>query len=177
MALSSYLQSMPQLQPSTWVHPSAQLIGDVVLESDVSIWCNVVLRGDVNHIRVGAGSNVQDLTVGHVSHKTSAKPLGSPLIIGSQVTIGHAVILHGCTIGDQCLIGMGSMVMDDVVIENQVMLGAGSLVTPGKRLQSGMLYLGRPATAVRALTDAERAHLLYSAEHYVRLKNNYTPRN
>jgi carbonic anhydrase/acetyltransferase-like protein (isoleucine patch superfamily) len=121
----------------------------------------------------GAGSNVQDLTMGHVSHKTSAKPGGSPLLIGSQVTIGHAVILHGCSIGDQCLIGMGSTVMDDVIIENQVMLGAGSLVTPGKRLQAGMLYLGRPAILVRALTDAELAHLLYSAEHYIRVKNNH----
>lgn len=173
MTLSRYLDCAPQLASSAWVHSSAQLIGDVVLGSDVSIWCNVVLRGDVNHIRVGSGSNVQDLTIGHVSHKTAAKPAGSPLLIGSHVTVGHGVILHGCTIGDQCLIGMGSTVMDDVVIEDHVMLGAGSLVTPGKRLQSGMLYIGRPASCVRALTDDELAYLLYSAEHYIRVKNNH----
>ncbi len=109
----------------------------------------------------------------HVSHKTAAKPDGSPLIIGDDVTIGHAVILHGCTIGNECLIGMGSIIMDDVVIPDRVMIGAGSLVSPGKVLQSGMLYMGRPAKAARALTQEEFAHLRYSAEHYMRLKNNY----
>jgi carbonic anhydrase/acetyltransferase-like protein (isoleucine patch superfamily) len=173
MPLSPYRHSIPQLAPSAWVHPSAQVIGDVTLGPDVSVWCNAVLRGDVNHIRIGAGSNVQDLTMVHVSHKTPAKPEGSPLIIGAHVTVGHSVILHGCNIGDECLIGMGSVVMDDVIIEDRVMLGAGSLVAPGKRLQSGMLYVGRPAVPVRALNEAELAHLRYSAEHYVRVKNDY----
>ncbi|MCX7192856.1 MAG: gamma carbonic anhydrase family protein, partial [Proteobacteria bacterium] len=121
----------------------------------------------------GRGSNVQDLTMGHVSHKTAEKPDGSPLIIGDYVTVGHSVILHGCTIGDECLIGMGSLVMDDVVIPGRVMIGAGSLVSPGKVLESGMLYMGRPAKVVRALTIDEIAYLRYSAEHYVRTKNNY----
>ncbi len=173
MPLSPYRNRIPQLTPSTWVHPSAQVIGDVVLGPDVSIWCNAVLRGDVNHIRIGAGSNVQDLTMVHVSHGTPAKPEGSPLLIGAHVTVGHSVILHGCTIGDECLIGMGSIVMDDVIIEDRVMLGAGSLVAPGKRLQSGMLYVGRPAVPVRALNEAELVHLRYSAEHYIRVKNHH----
>jgi carbonic anhydrase/acetyltransferase-like protein (isoleucine patch superfamily) len=173
MPLTSYRHHTPQLAASTWVHASAQVIGDVVLGPDVSIWCNAVLRGDVNHIRIGAGSNIQDLSMAHVSHKTPAKPEGSPLLIGQHVTVGHGVILHGCSIGDECLIGMGSIVMDDVVVEDRVMLGAGSLVAPGKRLRSGMLYMGRPAVAVRALTESEIAHLRYSAEHYVRVKNDY----
>lgn len=111
--------------------------------------------------------------MGHVSHKTAHKPDGAPLIIGDFVTIGHAVILHGCTIGNACLIGMGSIVMDDVVIADEVMIGAGSLVAPGKILEGGMLYIGRPAVAVRALRAEERAYLRYSAKHYVRVKDNY----
>ena len=126
------------------MHESSQVIGDVCLADDVSLWCNTVLRGDVNHIVVGRGTNIQDFVMCHVSHKTESKPQGSPLIIGNYVTIGHAAILHGCEIGDECLIGLGSIVMDDARISSQVMLGAGSLVSPGKRLES-----------------------------YVRLKNNY----
>jgi carbonic anhydrase/acetyltransferase-like protein (isoleucine patch superfamily) len=143
------------------------------LGENSSVWCGAVLRGDVNRIVVGNCTNIQDLSVLHVSHPTADKPLGSPLTIGDWVTVGHGVILHGCTIGDECLIGMGSMVMDDAVIEPQVMLGAGSLVSPGKVLQSGYLYLGRPAQRARALTADELAYLRYSAQHYVRVKDNY----
>ncbi|MBT0570341.1 gamma carbonic anhydrase family protein [Curvibacter sp. CHRR-16] len=173
MPLSPYLDTFPQVDASAWVHPSAQVIGDVTLGADSSVWCNTVLRGDVNRIQIGHSSNIQDLTMGHVSHKSAAKPQGSPLIIGNYVTVGHSVVLHGCTVGDACLIGMGSIVMDDVVIEPQVMLGAGSLVSPGKVLKSGYLYMGRPAAQVRPLTPEEVAYLTYSAEHYVRVKNNY----
>ena len=173
MTISHYLSTSPKLGDNNYLHPSAQVIGDVRLGDDVSIWCNAVLRGDVNHIVVGRGSNIQDLTMCHVSHKTAAKPEGSPLVIGDFVTIGHSVILHGCQIGNECLIGMGTTVMDDVVIENQVMVGAGSLVPPGKHLESGHLYIGRPVKKIRALDEAELAFLRYSAEHYVRVKNNY----
>lgn len=173
MALSSYLDLAPALGERVLVHPSAQVIGDVTLGEDSSVWCNTVLRGDVNRIVIGRGTNVQDLTVGHVSHKTAENPNGSPLIVGDYVTIGHAVILHGCTIGNECLIGMGSIILDDAVIPGRVMIGAGSLVTQGKVLESGMLYMGRPAKAVRALTDEELAYLMYSAKHYMKLKNDY----
>jgi carbonic anhydrase/acetyltransferase-like protein (isoleucine patch superfamily) len=122
---------------------------------------------------VGRGTNVQDLTMGHVSHKSTEKPEGSPLIIGDYVTVGHSVILHGCTIGNECLIGMGSIVMDDAVVPDHVMIGAGSLIAPGKMLESGMLYTGRPAKAIRVLTAEEIAYLRYSAEHYIKAKNNY----
>jgi carbonic anhydrase/acetyltransferase-like protein (isoleucine patch superfamily) len=173
MTISPYLNTHPRLADTAYVHPSAQVIGDVQIGRDASIWCNTVLRGDVNHIVIGEGTNFQDLAMGHVSHKTATKPNGSPLIVGAYVTVGHSVILHGCTIGDECLIGMGSIVMDDVVIQNQVMLGAGSLVSPGKTLESGHLYIGRPAVKVRPLTADELAFLQYSAQHYVRVKNNY----
>ena len=173
MPISNYLNTSPTLAERVYHHDSAQIIGDVRLGDDSSVWCNAVLRGDVNHIRIGHSSNIQDLAMCHVSHKSEKKPLGSPLIIGDYVTIGHSVILHGCEIGNECLIGMGSIVMDDVVITDSVMVGAGSLVPPGRHLESGYLYVGRPAVQVRPLTDAERVFLRYSAEHYVRVKNNY----
>ncbi len=173
MAASAYLDFSPLLGDRTFLHASCQVIGQVTLGEDVSIWCNAVLRGDVNRIVVGKGSNVQDLTMCHVSHKTADKPQGSPLTIGDYVTVGHSVILHGCAIGNECLIGMGSIIMDDAVIGDRVMIGAGSLIPPGKILESGMLYIGRPAKSVRALTADELKYLRYSAEHYMKLKNDY----
>lgn len=173
MAVTSYLNTTPQLGEGLYLHPSAQVIGDVTVGKDCSIWCNTVLRGDVNRIVIGDCSNVQDFAMGHVSHKNDKKPEGSPLIIGDYVTIGHQAMLHGCRIGNECLIGMAAIIMDDVVVQDRVMVGAGSLVPPGKVLESGHLYVGRPAQKVRALTAEEIAYLKYSAEHYVRVKNNY----
>lgn len=173
MTLAAYLDATPTLGARTYAHASCQIIGDVTIGEDCSIWCNTVLRGDVNRIVIGRGSNVQDLTMGHVSHKTPGKPGGSPLLIGDYVTVGHSAILHGCTIGNECLIGMGSIILDDAVIPDHVMIGAGSLVSPGKMLESGMLYVGQPVKAVRALTPEEIAYLKYSAEHYIQVKNNY----
>ena len=173
MPLSNYLNASPTLGIRVYLHPSCQVIGDVRIGDDSSVWCNTVLRGDVNRIVIGRGSNVQDLTMGHVSHRTADKPDGSPLIIGDYVTIGHSVILHGCRIGNDCLIGMGSIIMDDVTVPDHVMIGAGSLISPGKTLESGMLYMGHPAKAVRALTGEEIKYLRYSAEHYMRVKDNY----
>lgn len=173
MPTESYLNTSPVIGDRVYLHASSQVIGDVTVGDDSSVWCNTVLRGDVNRIAIGRGTNIQDLTMGHVSHKTPEKPDGSPLIIGDYVTVGHSVVLHGCSIGNECLIGIGSIILDDVVVPDRVMIGAGSLVAPGKLLESGMLYIGRPAKAVRALTEAELTHLRYSAEHYMRLKDNY----
>jgi carbonic anhydrase/acetyltransferase-like protein (isoleucine patch superfamily) len=173
MPLSNYLDAAPRLAERVYLHASAQVIGSVQLGADSSVWCNAVLRADVNDIVIGRCSNIQDFTMCHVSHKSSQKPQGSPLAIGDYVTIGHGVILHGCRIGNECLIGMGSIVMDDVIVQDQVMLGAGSLVAPGKTLESGFLYMGRPAEKIRPLSAAEIAYLRYSAEHYVRVKDNY----
>jgi carbonic anhydrase/acetyltransferase-like protein (isoleucine patch superfamily) len=171
--LSPFNDVHPQLAPNAWVHPRATVIGEVTLGEKASVWPGVVIRGDVNHIRIGAGTNVQDNSVLHVSHKTAADPAGGPLIIGDRVTIGHAVILHACTIEDECLIGMGSIILDRAVVKRQVLLGAGSLVPEGKVLESGHLYLGRPAKPVRALSPEEIAYFNYSAEHYIRLMEAY----
>lgn len=173
MALESYREQFPQLDDGVYVHPSAQVMGDVVIGVGSSVWPNAVIRGDVNSIRIGCGSSIQDGSICHVSHKSAKKPAGSPLVIGDYVTVGHMVILHGCRIGNECLIGMGSIIMDDVVIPDRVMIGAGSLVPAGKVLESNTLYMGRPAQAVRKLTPEEIAFLRYQAEVYVRLKEDY----
>lgn len=172
-AVQAYQGQIPQIGVRVYVHASASVIGDVHLGDDASVWPGVVIRGDVNHIRIGAGSNVQDLSVLHVSHKSSWDPNGAPLIIGNNVTIGHKVILHGCTIEDECLVGMGSIIMDKVIVQKHVLIGAGSLVPEGKVLESGYLYLGSPAKKVRALIKQELERFVYSAQHYIRLKNSY----
>lgn len=163
----------PVIPSSCYVHPSAQIIGEVTLGEDVSVWPGAVIRGDVNYIRIGEGTNIQDLAVLHVSHRSEWDPEGAPLVIGRRVTVGHSVILHGCTIGDECLIGMGSIVMDKAVLKPRVLLGAGSLVPEGKVLESGHLYLGRPAKAIRPLTAEELAYFDYSARHYIALAKSY----
>ncbi|MBM3116972.1 gamma carbonic anhydrase family protein [Jeongeupia naejangsanensis] len=173
MAIEQFDGITPVLGDGAWVHASAQVIGDVFLRSNSSIWPGAVLRGDVNHIQIGHDSNVQDCSVLHVTHKRPDDPEGAPLIIGDRVTIGHAVILHGCTIGNEVLVGMGTIILDRVVVEDRVMIGAGSLVPQGKVLESGYLYLGRPVKQVRPLTEEELAHFNYSAAHYVRLMKKY----
>lgn len=175
--LQSYKGIYPTLGEQCYVHPSAQVIGDVTLGHHVSIWPGAVLRGDVNRIVVGDNTNIQDLSMLHVTHRRPEDPEGAPVIIGRDVTIGHSVVLHGCTIGDECLIGIGTIVLDRAIIEPRVMIGAGSLVSPGKVLRSGYLYMGRPAREVRPLTDDELAHFAYSARHYCRLKDDYLAEN
>ena len=164
---------VPALGARVYVDAAAVVIGQVTLADDVSLWPCVVARGDVHSISVGARSNIQDLTMLHVTHDGPYSPGGFPLVIGADVTVGHKCLLHACTIGDRCLIGMGSIVMDGAVVEDDVLLGAGSLVSPGKRLESGHLYKGSPAQKVRPLTAEEREMLRYSAAHYVRLKDRY----
>ncbi|KZE33464.1 gamma carbonic anhydrase family protein [Crenobacter luteus] len=159
----------PVVPESAYVDPAAVVIGEVKLGEAASVWPCAVVRGDVNHIEIGEASNIQDFAMLHVSHKRDSDPHGAPLIIGNRVTIGHHVTLHGCTIHDEVLIGIGSTVLDRAVIESRVLVGAGSLVPPGKRLESGFLYLGNPVKQVRPLNEAELAFFRYSAEHYVRL--------
>ena len=163
----------PQLAPGAWVHPRATVIGEVSLGRDASVWPGAVIRGDVNSIAIGESTNIQDNSVLHVSHKTPANPAGGPLVVGARVTVGHTVILHACMIEDECLIGMGSIILDRAVVQKHVLLGAGSLVPEGKVLESGHLYLGRPAKLVRRLTDEEIAYFSYSAQHYVALARSY----
>lgn len=174
MALEPFRNTTPRLGRDVYVHPGAHVIGDVELADQVSVWPGVVIRGDVNHIRIGPRSNIQDNSVLHVSHRKASDPEGAPLLIGGDVTVGHAVILHGCTLHDRCLIGMGSLVMDKAVIHSEVILGAGSLVTERQELESGWLYLGRPAKAIRRLSDEERAYFRYQAEKYAQLAREYS---
>jgi len=172
--IQRFANQQPQIADSAYVHSAATVIGDVVIGDDSSVWPDAVIRGDVNSIRIGRNTNVQDLSMLHVSHKSSRDPAGAPLVIGNNVTIGHAVILHGCTIEDEVLIGMGSIVMDKALVQKHVLLAAGSLVPEGKVLESGYLYVGRPAKKLRALTADEVANFMYSASNYVQLKNQYS---
>ena len=149
------------------------MVGDIECGADVSIWPLVAARGDVNHIKIGARSNVQDGSVLHVSRVSKENPKGHPLIIGEDVTVGHKCMLHGCELGNRILVGMGAIVMDGAIVEDDVFIGAGSLVPPNKRLQSGYLYVGSPVKQARLLKESERAFLKVSADNYVRLKNEY----
>ena len=159
----------PQIHADAWLDPSCLVIGDVHIDANSSIWPGVVVRGDINRIRIGTDTNIQDGSILHNSHDGPFMPGGAPLIIGDRVTVGHKAILHGCEIADDCLIGMGAIVMDKVVIESGVMIGAGSLVPPGKVLRSGFLYTGTPARQSRPLTERERDYFAYSADYYVKL--------
>jgi carbonic anhydrase/acetyltransferase-like protein (isoleucine patch superfamily) len=171
--IQSFQAHAPQLASGVYLHNAATVIGHVNLGENVSVWPNAVIRGDINFIKIGAGSNIQDGAVLHVNHQSSYDPNGSPLIIGANVTIGHMVILHGCTIEDECLIGMGSIVMDKAVVQKNVLVAAGSLVPEGKILESGFLYMGSPVKKIRALTADEIAFFMVSAENYIKLKNQY----
>ena len=163
----------PRVGARVYIDPSAQVIGDVAIGDDSSVWPLVSIRGDVNRIRIGTRSNVQDNSVLHVTHDGPYSPGGADLQIGDDVTIGHGVILHACRIGNRVLIGMGVIVMDKVVVEDDVLIAAGSTVTQGKTLKSGWLYRGAPAQPARELTTDEIASLKYSADNYVKVKNKY----
>ncbi len=173
MAVTEFEGNTPVLGARVYVDDSAVLVGDIAAGDDCSFWPMVAVRGDVNTIRIGARTNIQDGTVLHVTHDGRYSPGGFPLTIGDDVTVGHKALLHACTIGDRCLIGMGAIVMDGAVVGDDVLVAAGSLVTPGKSLDPGWLYRGNPVRPVRELTEEEREMLLYSASHYVKLKDRY----
>lgn len=173
-ALRSFNNIQPTLGERVFIDPACSVIGDVVIGDDSSVWPGTVIRGDVNRIRIGARSNIQDGTVIHVSHDgPDGKPVGYPTLIGDDVTIGHGAIIHACTVGDACLIGMGAIVLDGAVLETNAFVGAGAVIPPGKTVGSGELWLGNPAKCVRRLSEQDIAQLYYSAAHYVRLKDIY----
>jgi carbonic anhydrase/acetyltransferase-like protein (isoleucine patch superfamily) len=172
-SLRPFKSILPTLGDRVYVDPAATVIGEVLLGNDVSIWPGAVLRGDVNHIHVGARTNIQDGTIVHVTHDGPYSPGGFPTLIGEGVTIGHAAVIHACTIEDYCLIGMHAVVLDGAVIKKHGFVGAGSVVPPGKVVGEGELWLGNPAKCVRMLTDKQIEQLHYSADHYVRLKDAY----
>lgn len=173
MSVRPFEDQLPRLGVRVWVDPAAVIIGRVDIGDDASLWPMTVARGDVNAIRIGARSNIQDGSILHVTHDGPYSPGGMPLVIGDDVTVGHRVMLHACTVGDRCLLGMSSTILDGAVLEQDVFLGAGSLVPPGKRLEARSLYRGSPARRVRALSEDELEMLRYSAAHYVRLKDRY----
>ena len=169
-----YRGEKPKIGKNCWIAKSADVIGEVEMGEDVSIWFGCVVRGDVHYIKIGDRTNIQDLSMIHVTHYTkSDKSDGYPTIIGSDVTVGHRVMLHGCTIEDGCLIGMSATILDGAVIGKESIVGAGSLVTKNKKFPPRSLILGSPAKVVRTLSDEEVKELYDSAKRYVKFKNEY----
>jgi carbonic anhydrase/acetyltransferase-like protein (isoleucine patch superfamily) len=175
MTIRAFDGHTPNIDQSAYVDESAVVIGDVKIGADSSVWPCTVIRGDVNYIRIGERTNVQDGSVLHVVHASAefTREDGAALVIGDDVTVGHKAILHACTVGNRCLIGMGAIVMDYSVVEDEVIIAAGSVVPPGKTLESGHLYLGNPAKKKRTLTEKERVFLTYSAQNYVKLSKKF----
>lgn len=172
--IHSFKGITPTIGKNTWLAPSCDVIGDVTIGEDSSIWFGTVVRGDVHYITIGSRTSIQDVSMVHITHhKKADRSDGSPTIIGDDVTIGHRVMLHGCTIENACLIGMSATILDNAVIGTESIVGAGSLVTKGKVFPPRSLIMGSPAKVVRELTDAEVAELYAGALRYVEFKNDY----
>lgn len=171
--LRSFQGKTPSIGQRVFIDPSAVVLGQVTLEDDVSVWPHVAIRGDMHRIRVGARTSVQDGSVLHITHAGPYNADGWPLDIGCDVTIGHRATLHGCTVGNRVLVGMSATVMDGAIVEDDVVIAAAALVTPGKRLRSGYLYAGSPAREVRLLNEKELSYFVYSANNYVKLKDQH----
>lgn len=173
----AYKNTFPKIGQNTYIDMSSVLIGDITIGKDSSIWPLVAARGDVNHIIIGERTNIQDGTILHVTRKSPARPDGFPLIIGDDVTVGHQCMLHGCILGNRILVGMGSIIMDGAIIQDDVFIGAGTVVPPNKTLKSGYLYVGNPMKEARPLKESELAFLKESAINYVALKDEYIEEN
>ncbi|HBF08081.1 MAG TPA: gamma carbonic anhydrase family protein [Gammaproteobacteria bacterium] len=172
MTIESFDGKTPQLGERVFVAPMAYINGDITIGDDSSVWPGVVIRGDMHWVKIGSRTSVQDGSVLHTTHKGQFSN-GHPLSIGDQVTIGHMVCLHGCTIGNKVLVGIGAKVLDGAVVEDKVVIAAGSLVPPGKRLESGFMYMGSPVKQTRPLTQKELDFFEYTTDHYVRTKDKY----
>ena len=170
MTIRTFQKFSPKLHKTAYIDPTALVIGQVSIGADSSIWPMSVVRGDINTITIGERTNIQDGSILHVSHDGEYSPGGASMTIGNDVTVGHSVVLHACTLKDCCLIGIGSVILDNAVVHKHAMIGAGSLVTNGKELEGGYLWMGRPAKKVRELSEKEIEYLSYSANHYVKVK-------
>jgi carbonic anhydrase/acetyltransferase-like protein (isoleucine patch superfamily) len=168
-----FKELFPKIGADCYIDPAAVVIGDVQLGDHVSVWPGAIIRGDMHKISVGDRSNVQDGAVLHITHASEYNPNGWPLDIGEDVTIGHQACLHGCSIGNRVLIGIGAIILDGAEVPDDVVIGAGCLVPPCKQLESGYLYVGSPCKRVRALSDQERNFFRYSAQNYIKLMGNY----
>lgn len=173
MDIRAYQGKSPRIANDVYVDPAAVIIGDVEIGASSSVWPLAVIRGDVHHIRIGQRTSVQDGSVLHVTHAGPYNPDGFPLLIGDDVTIAHKVMLHGCSIGNRVLVGMSSTILDGAVVEDEVVIGAGTLVPPGKVLESGYLYLGNPVRQARPLKASERDFFHYTSKRYVDLAARY----
>jgi carbonic anhydrase/acetyltransferase-like protein (isoleucine patch superfamily) len=166
--IGKYKDKLPKIHKSCFIADNVVIFGDVTIEEDASVWFSSVIRGDSNGILIGRGSNIQDNCTLH------ANPGQSPVLIGEYVTVGHNVMLHGCKIGNNSLIGIGTVVLDDVEIGEETIIGAGSLVTANKKIPAGVLCMGSPAKVVRELTAEERKQLRHTAEHYIEIAKDYS---
>jgi carbonic anhydrase/acetyltransferase-like protein (isoleucine patch superfamily) len=173
MSIRSFEGQAPVIHASAWVDDQAMVCGRVTIGADSSIWPMTVVRGDINTITIGERTNIQDGSVLHVTHDSEFAPGGAALLVGSDVTVGHRVVLHACTVEDLCLIGMGAVILDGAVVRSGAMIAAGALVPPNKDLEGGYLYVGSPARRARELTEQEKRFLRYSAAHYARLKDRH----
>ncbi len=169
MAIHSFAGITPTIHPQAFIHPNAVIIGDVWIGPDSSIWPGVVIRGDVNRIRIGSGTNIQDGSILHVTRPTTKKPNGLPLIIGDNVIIGHNAVLHACTLDSGCMIGMGAIVLDGAKVETAAMLGAGSLLSPGTTIPTQELWVGSPARRMRELSPDELENMVATILSYQQL--------
>ena len=172
-SLRDFQGKRPNVANRVLIDPSAVVLGDVSLADDVSVWPQATIRGDMHSISIGERTSVQDSSVLHITHAGPFNPDGFPLQIGADVTIGHGAMLHGCTVGDRVLVGMGAIIMDGAVVESDVVVAAGALVTPGKQFRSGYLYAGTPAREVRGLSQKELDFFVYVAGNYVKLKDQH----
>ena len=171
--MKSFRGKVPQLGDRVWVDENAVIIGDVTIGDDSSVWPLVAIRGDMHSITIGARTSIQDNSCLHITHASTYKPEGYPLSIGDDVTVGHMAMLHGCTVGSRVLVGMGTTILDGAVIEDEIIIGAGSLVPPGKRLESGFMYMGSPVKQIRPLNEKEIEYFQYAGLNYVKLKDEY----
>jgi carbonic anhydrase/acetyltransferase-like protein (isoleucine patch superfamily) len=170
MTIRKFHTHTPKIHKTAYIDPTALIIGQVTMGADSSIWPMSVVRGDINTITIGERTNIQDGSILHVSHEGEFSPDGASMTIGNDVTVGHSVVLHACTLMDCCLIGIGTVILDNAIVHKHAMVGAGSLVTNGKELEGGYLWMGRPAKKVRKLSEREIEYLSYSANHYVKVK-------
>jgi len=173
MAIRQFLDHRPVIGDRVFIDPGALVLGDVHIGDDSSVWPMTVIRGDMHRIRIGARTNIQDGSVLHITHASDYNPDGYPLAVGDDVTVGHKALLHGCTLGNCILIGMGATVMDGAVVDDYVIVGAGCLVPPNKQLESGHLYVGSPARKARPISSKEQGYFSYAAANYVKLKDQH----